>query len=630
MAWDLFLSFPTSDEACARSLCTSLGTAARVFFAPQSIRLGSDWPAVVDQALEESRMVVVLVTEATADAPYQQEEITRALELARRRQHPVRIIPLLVGAGVKVPFGLSRKQAVVVARREDVAAAVPPLLDALETLEPLADHRFSDPLRIHLESLHQVIESLTNEQVRVIRQLRYLRRARISGCAGSGKTLIAAEKATRMAAAGQQVLFLCHNPLLADHVARLTAGTGVHVLDFGTWVARIAMTSEPPREGWHHFEEPSQGGLDCARRTLGNGPLRYDAILVDEAQDFRDEWWAVVEAALRPGDEAVFYLFHDDHQSLLPHRGHYPIVEPHIDLSRNCRNAGRIFELMRCFDSSLPETELRLRTKGNVRLTLYEPGEELANLASIFNELHGVREDTVLLWSGADRVQDSPIAEREVRISSRAFSWKIPLRGVFDLLLTNCKANGTRKSQQIAPRVDAVLNELSSFAYPSAADIEKIAELARVFRIPTALRGRHPGRRPLPVKIFERFSDYHSRYPGYYFSEILRQLQEGQWVDSIPHEVVRTVPYFAPRTEATVPVYGVSDFKGLEADAVILVMRGRSASHRQAMYVGISRARALLLILADKTAAADLPREFPWDSGWGDARKPYVPPPDLR
>lgn len=630
MTWDIFLSFPTPDEACARSLCASFGSAARVFFAPQSIRLGSDWPAVVDEALEESRMVVVLVTEATAEAAYQQEEITRALELARRDQHTVRIIPLLVGAGVKTPFGLSRKQAVVVARREEIAAAVPPLLEALEMLEPLEDSRFSDPLRLHLESLHQVIHSLTSEQLRAIQQLRYLRRARISGSAGSGKTLVAAEKATRMAGAGQQVLFLCHNPLLADHVARLTAGTGVYVLDFGTWVAHIAMTPESPHERWHHFEEPGQAVLDCARRTLDDASLRYDAIIVDEAQDFRDEWWAVVEAALRPGDEAVFYLFHDDYQSLLPHRGHYPIAEPHIDLSRNCRNAGRIFELMRCFDSSLPETELRLRTKGNVRLTLYEPGEELANLASIFDELHGVRDDTVLLWSGADPVDDSPVAEREVRISSRAFSWKIPLRSVFDLLMTNCKANGVRKSQQIAPRVDAVLNELSSFAYPSAADVEKIAELARVFRVPSALRGRHPGRRPLPVQIFERFSDYRSRYPGYYFSDVLRQLQEGQWVDSIPHEVVRTVPYFAPRTAATVPVYGVSDFKGLEADAVILVMRGRSASHRQATYVGISRARALLLILADKTAATDLPREFPWDSTWNSARQPYVPPPDLR
>jgi len=62
-------------------------------------------------------------------------------------------------------------------------------------------------------------------------------------------------------------------------------------------------------------------------------------------------------------------------------------------------------------------------------------------------------------------------------------------------------------------------------------------------------------------------------------------------------------------------LYRVSDFKGLEAEAVVLIMRGRVGNHREATYVGLSRARVLLCIVADATAAAVLPKSFSWDQG---------------
>lgn len=74
------------------------------------------------------------------------------------------------------------------------------------------------------------------------------------------------------------------------------------------------------------------------------------------------------------------------------------------------------------------------------------------------------------------------------------------------------------------------------------------------------------------------------------------------------------VPFFMPQSSNTVPIYAISDFKGLEADAVILLMRGKVLNHRQALYVGISRARASLSIIDDEVAAGDLPRGFKWDA----------------
>ena len=53
----------------------------------------------------------------------------------------------------------------------------------------------------------------------------------------------------------------------------------------------------------------------------------------------------------------MLYISYDDRQSLLPYRARYPIEMPPLDLSRNCRNGGSIFQVMRKLvpDSPLPE-----------------------------------------------------------------------------------------------------------------------------------------------------------------------------------------------------------------------------------------------------------------------------------
>jgi hypothetical protein len=81
---------------------------------------------------------------------------------------------------------------------------------------------------------------------------------------------------------------------------------------------------------------------------------------------------------------------------------------------------------------------------------------------------------------------------------------------------------------------------------------------------------------------------------------------------------MQTAAFHDPFGMFRIPVYSVPDFKGLEADMVILFMRGHATSHKHATYVGISRARMLLWILADRTASAALPRNFLWDTPGDD------------
>src|SRR5262249_34988138 len=138
-------------------------------------------------------------------------------------------------------------------------------------------------------------------------------------------TLVAAEKAIRLASAGLTTLFLRHNPLLANHVSGLTQGSGVHVQSFSDWIYRNAgEAGASPNEGWANYEEPSGGALSSAFDAIIDCGPRYDAVIVDEGQDFRDEWWSVVQAALKDGTAGILYIFHDDRQALLPYRATYP------------------------------------------------------------------------------------------------------------------------------------------------------------------------------------------------------------------------------------------------------------------------------------------------------------------
>jgi superfamily I DNA and RNA helicase len=134
---------------------------------------------------------------------------------------------------------------------------------------------------------HLNVEQLTADQQRVSRLLRGHRHARVSGIAGSGKTLIAAHKAVLLDQADLDVLFLCHNPLLKQFVEHLTEGSGVEVQEFCEWTANAAGEPRVPQSrGWTNSDEPSGGTLSKAfDRIFEFGP-HYDVVIVDEGQDF--------------------------------------------------------------------------------------------------------------------------------------------------------------------------------------------------------------------------------------------------------------------------------------------------------------------------------------------------------
>lgn len=67
-------------------------------------------------------------------------------------------------------------------------------------------------------------------------------------------------------------------------------------------------------------------------------PERYDAIVCDEGQDFREEFWVPLELLLSDYEKSPFYVFYDDNQNLYKRAGTFPIRNEPFSLTTNCRN----------------------------------------------------------------------------------------------------------------------------------------------------------------------------------------------------------------------------------------------------------------------------------------------------
>ena len=144
------------------------------------------------------------------------------------------------------------------------------------------------------------------------------RRALILGVAGSGKTLLAAEKARRLARQGFEVLLTCFNRPLAEHLAA-TIGQreGITVSTFHRLSEQLGMEAGLIGPDPAHDQAYFDGLPDVLDRALRALPEhRYDAIVVDEGQDLDSVWWLPLLDLLRDPATGIVYVFADANQDL--------------------------------------------------------------------------------------------------------------------------------------------------------------------------------------------------------------------------------------------------------------------------------------------------------------------------
>lgn len=182
---------------------------------------------------------------------------------------------------------------------------------------------------------------LLSEQVNILNYLEEQPYAVINGAAGTGKTMIALEKARRHSERGEKVLFLCFNKYLRDYCKTFFPSSNIvyNTIDgfacsyCGTAVADFRMLQEK---------------LELA---FYEGQFPFKHIIIDEGQDFGQE--RIEEAniiseletiALSESINGSFYLFYDKNQLVQGDRIPKYISESDCKLTlyKNCRNTESI------------------------------------------------------------------------------------------------------------------------------------------------------------------------------------------------------------------------------------------------------------------------------------------------
>lgn len=230
-------------------------------------------------------------------------------------------------------------------------------------LSPGQSHRFVSALcrsigfvqiigvRIAREAA-QLIQ-VTNEQLDVLTDLEANPRMLVHGAAGTGKTVIAQEYAKRLAADNKDVLLLFFNKSIAAAVRRAFDRYGnVQVSTFSSFAKRMVEQYDPD---W--WSRKRQRGVDFWQIELPTKLLdipesdrpKFGAVIVDEGQDFKPEWFEFMESLLRHKDASEYKVFLDEHQDIFHHWKSFPCkpVPAKKILKKNCRNTRNIVEFLK-------------------------------------------------------------------------------------------------------------------------------------------------------------------------------------------------------------------------------------------------------------------------------------------
>lgn len=297
----------------------------------------------------------------------------------------------------------------------EVNFSAAPGFDGLQVIEGFLCNSFEirSPLGIELESEDERLIQLTEQQFWLLSILGDRKRAAIAGCAGSGKTMLAVKKARQYADLGMQVLLVCFNAALAaDLKQRLPQ---VEVYNFHELCKMAASQVGYPLQSISNekelYDQVLPQLLMDASQEIGR---IYDAILVDEGQDFQENYWIALESLLK--QDGYLYIFYDNNQNLYKGGNDFGglITEQPFVLTQNCRNTKLIHNTVARFHNN-PSSLQCFGPEGRLpELNSYTGEEDQQRILQkllhrLIVEEHIDHEDIVILTPrGEDRTRLKP------------------------------------------------------------------------------------------------------------------------------------------------------------------------------------------------------------------------------
>lgn len=215
---------------------------------------------------------------------------------------------------------------------------------------------FSEIAARKIEDNRRKLNIINRVQENYLDFLENYNQAFITGGAGTGKTWIAVKKALREAQKEKKVLFICFNKYLKQFVQdKLKEIDNIRIETIES-----LLYNQLGQRRYDELKENNFKGLFDTYYNLDSKET-FDAIIVDEAQDFNLEWALTIRSMLVNENESVLYVFLDKEQNIFSRDfgDGFMINTPPFILTENLRNTASIIEWAK------KKTDLGIVTKTN-------------------------------------------------------------------------------------------------------------------------------------------------------------------------------------------------------------------------------------------------------------------------
>jgi hypothetical protein len=261
---------------------------------------------------------------------------------------------------------------------------------------------------------------------------------RLRGVAGSGKTLVIAQRAANLASQGKRVLVVTYNITLwhyiRDHISRARFNFSWDQLEFrhfhgfcSNFLKENDIEWPSDVEGEKLFNEKIPNlVLETVKSNKNRKNRRYDAILIDEGQDFQKSYYDALCAFLTINNELLFVT--DERQNI------YKNELSWVDNMRDTLFKGRWRELKKCYRLPIPVleqvnkfAEMFLPNVGLVavpeieQMSLFEPHLRWKNITS-FEEAQDLVLKTIRFLTIKQGVHPQDIV---ILVSEHSEGWKL-------------------------------------------------------------------------------------------------------------------------------------------------------------------------------------------------------------
>ncbi len=187
-----------------------------------------------------------------------------------------------------------------------------------------------------IEDKKRELAEINQTQDVIIDFLAHYPRAFIIGGAGTGKTWIGIKKIKRCVATGKKALYLCCNNTLAKQVKSYIGSADADVFsvdEFAFAILGDICKTAPVVNGCREY-------ADLLEK---HNVKQYDIVVVDEAQDFTEDWAYCANLLVK--DNGSLYVFYDENQNVFSRSfgdKFYIEAQPFV-LRYNIRNTSNIY-----------------------------------------------------------------------------------------------------------------------------------------------------------------------------------------------------------------------------------------------------------------------------------------------